>query len=62
MQMPYEDVLPYPDFAVHLREHALYRLPEVLDKIINSKGLVRRNSSALPATAQSIHVRSNTGP
>lgn len=54
MQMPYEDVLPYPDFAVHLREHALYRLPEVLDKMINSKGLVRRKSSALPATAQSI--------
>ena len=54
MQMPYEDVLPYPDFAVHLREHALYRLPEVLDKVINTKGLVRRNASALPATAQSI--------
>lgn len=40
MQMPYEDVLPYPDFAVHLREHALYRLPDVLDAIVKTPGLV----------------------
>lgn len=40
VQMPYEDVLPYPDFTVHLREHALYRLPEVLDAIINTQGQV----------------------
>ena len=41
LQMPYEDVLPYHDFAVHIREHALYRLPEVLDAIVSTKGLVR---------------------
>ncbi|BDA41514.1 probable glucuronosyltransferase [Coccomyxa sp. Obi] len=42
VQMPYEDVLPYPDFAVHIREHALFRLPEVLDAIIKTEGQVRR--------------------
>ena len=39
--MPYEDVLPSPDFAVHIREHALFRLPEVLDAIISTEGQVR---------------------
>ncbi len=41
VQMPYEDVLPYPDFAVHIREHALFRLPEVLDAILATQGQVR---------------------
>jgi hypothetical protein len=39
-QMPYEDVLPYADFAVRLRQHALYRLPEVLETIVKNKNLV----------------------
>ena len=47
MQMPYEDVLPYPEFAVHRREHALYRLPEVLDQIIATEGLVKQPSACL---------------
>ncbi|EIE25250.1 hypothetical protein COCSUDRAFT_40557 [Coccomyxa subellipsoidea C-169] len=42
VQMPFEDVLPYQDFAVHVREHALYRLPEVLDAILSTEGLVKR--------------------
>lgn len=50
LQMPYEDVLPYPEFAVHLREHALYRLPEVLEQIIATKGLVRQCLSTDLAT------------
>ena len=47
--MPYEDVLPYPDFAVRLRQHALYRLPEVLETIVRTKGMV----SFISATAAS---------
>lgn len=46
VQMPYEDVLPYPDFAVHIREHALFRLPEVLDAIISTEGAVRVNMTS----------------
>ena len=40
MQMPFEDVLPYPEFAVRLREHALFRLPALLDDISAIDGLV----------------------
>ncbi len=52
MQMPFEDVLPYQDFAVHVREHALYRLPEVLDAFLSTEGLVRSIRQHFPCYSE----------
>ena len=40
-QMEYEDVLPYSEFSVRLPQHAIYRLPYVLQEIMDTPGKVR---------------------
>lgn len=37
IQMVYEDMLPYEDFAFRLPQELLHRLPEILAKIVQSK-------------------------
>ncbi|KAK9817385.1 hypothetical protein WJX74_003985 [Apatococcus lobatus] len=36
VQMEYEDVLPYSEFAVRLPQHATYRLPHILEQIMDT--------------------------
>ena len=38
--MEYEDVLPYSEFSVRLPQHAIYRLPQVLQDIMDTPGKV----------------------
>ncbi len=40
LQMEYEDVLPYSEFSVRLPQHAIYRLPQVLQDIMDTPGKV----------------------
>ena len=46
--MPHEEVLPYKDFAIRLPQHAIYRLPEILDGLIKEVAEVRNTTSHLP--------------
>lgn len=39
--MEYEDVLPYSEFAIRLPQHAIYRLPYVLQEIMDTPGKVQ---------------------
>ena len=34
MQVPYEDVLPYEEFAVRLPQHMIYQLPSILGTML----------------------------
>ncbi|KAK9863982.1 hypothetical protein WJX84_011926 [Apatococcus fuscideae] len=40
IQMEYEDVLPYSLFSIRLAQHAIYRLPHVLQEIMDTPGKV----------------------
>ncbi|KAK9808075.1 hypothetical protein WJX73_003049 [Symbiochloris irregularis] len=37
IQVAFEDVLPYKDFAIRLGQHMLYRLPEILGDLLSQK-------------------------
>lgn len=41
LQMEFEDILPYQDFAFRFPQHAIYRLPVVLNEILALPGRVR---------------------
>ncbi|KAK9817397.1 hypothetical protein WJX74_010418 [Apatococcus lobatus] len=41
IQMEYEDVLPYSEFSIRLPQHAIYRLPYVLQEIMDTPGKVQ---------------------
>lgn len=43
LQMEYEDVLPYSEFAIRLPQHAIYRLPAVLQEVMDTPGKVQEN-------------------
>jgi hypothetical protein len=40
LQMPYEDVLPYKDFALRISQHAIYLLPSILEFVMAEPGRV----------------------
>jgi len=40
MQMPYEDVLPYKEFALRISQHAIYMLPTLLEIVMAEPGRV----------------------
>ena len=43
VQVEFEDVLPYQDFAVRLPQHYVYKLPEILEQLQNQTGRVSFN-------------------
>lgn len=40
MQMEFEDVLPYSEFALRVPEYATYRLPHMMQEIMDTPGKV----------------------
>ena len=40
VQMEFEDVLPYSEFAIRIPQHAIYRLPHLLHEIMDTPGKV----------------------
>lgn len=36
-QVPYEDVLPYKDFALRLPQHAIHDLPRILEELLTKQ-------------------------
>ena len=55
MQMPFEDVLPYKDFALRLPQHMIYALPEVLQGVLEDQHQVCMSTSlVLPTIAAEI--------
>lgn len=36
VKVAFEDVLPYKDFAIRLPQHMLYRLPHIVDMLLDS--------------------------
>ena len=40
LQMPYEDILPYKDFALCISQHAIYMLPTLLEAVMAEPGRV----------------------
>ena len=41
LQMEFEDVLPHAEFTVRLPQHYLYRLPQLLDQLLENHTHVR---------------------
>ena len=37
LQMEYEDLLPYSDFALRLPQHMIYRLPVILEELLQAQ-------------------------
>lgn len=58
LQVEFEEVLPYKDFAVRVPSHMLYHLPTMLDNLMKEPGLVSTQHSALSTwhTWNSRHV------
>ena len=38
--MPFEDILPYRDFAIRIPQHAMYLLPTILQAVLAEPGRV----------------------
>ncbi len=51
VQQEYEEVLPYHAFAVRIPQHAIYRLPEILDELMQDPEKV----STILAGTQRLH-------
>lgn len=40
LKMEFEEVLPYQDFALKIPQHAIYKLPDLLNEVQNQPGRV----------------------
>ena len=47
LQMEFEDVLPYHQFALRVPPHAIYMLPTILERVLNTPGKVDSMRAAL---------------
>ena len=45
--MDFEDVLPYHQFALRVPSHAIYKLPTILERVLNTPGKVDSMRAAL---------------
>ena len=45
--MDFEDVLPYHQFALRMPSHAIYKLPTILERVLNTPGKVDSMRAAL---------------
>ncbi|KAK9819900.1 hypothetical protein WJX72_003779 [[Myrmecia] bisecta] len=61
VQMPYEDVLPYKDFAVRVPQHAIYRLPDLLDSLLADPAKVRAMQARMACVSRFFTWRQDRG-
>ena len=47
--LPFEEVLPYQDFAIRLPQHMTYRLPQILDSLLTRPEHQARVRMSYPA-------------